>query len=146
MHAATDDPEVNEMNESKLNQSTWKQKFRHAFRGLRVGSRGQSSFLVHIPVACFVLAVAAQVRVSTLEWCILVLCITMVIAAELFNSAIECLAKAVTREYDPYVRDALDIASAAVLVAALGSVVIGAIILGFRFGVERGLWSLQVIG
>ena len=44
--------------------SGWSQKFLRAIRGLRVGSRGESSFFVHVPTACFVLAAAAQLRVT----------------------------------------------------------------------------------
>ena len=125
--------------------STWSTKFRHAFRGLRIGSKGQNSFLVHIPVACFVLAAAVQLHVSPLEWCILALCITVVIAAELFNTAIEHLAKAVTSEFNSHVRDSLDIASAAVLVMSLGAAVIGVLVLGFRIGVMLGWRTITVI-
>lgn len=122
--------------------SAWSKKFRHAFRGLREGGRGQNSFLVHIPVACFVLAAAVQFQVSTLEWCILVVCITIVVSAELFNTAIESLAKAITDEYDPNIRDALDIASAAVLIMAVGAAVVGALIIGLRIGVAWGWWHV----
>lgn len=132
------------MKSSDEKQTNWSRKFLCAFRGLRAGSRGQTSFFVHVPAACFVLAAAAQLHVTTVEWCLLVLCITMVMSAELFNGAIETLAMAITEEYNEHVRDALDIAAAAVLVAALGSVVVGAIILGFRLGVAVGLWDLQV--
>lgn len=120
----------------------WSQKFLHALRGLRVGSQGQSSFVVHVPTACFVLAAAAQLRVTALEWCVLVICITLVLTAELLNCALERLARAVTQEYDERVRDALDVSAAAVLVAALGSIVVGSVILGFRLGVYLGWWAL----
>jgi diacylglycerol kinase len=122
----------------------WAAKFLCAFRGLRVGSRGQSSFFVHLPMACFVLAAAAQLRVSTVEWCLLVLCITIVLSAELLNAALETLAQTITQDYHPQIRDALDIAAAAVLVAALGSVVVGGLILGFRLGVYVGWWAAPV--
>ena len=126
-------------------KSGWLRKFRHAFRGIRIASRGQNSFLVHIPVACFVLAVAAQLHVSTTEWCMLVLCVTLVISAELFNTAMEHLAKAITTEFNPRVRDALDISSAAVLIAALGASVVGALIFWLRYGVENGWWINSTI-
>jgi diacylglycerol kinase len=120
------------MAEPDYRSARWSQKFLHAIRGLRVGSRGDSSFLVHIPTACFVLAAAAQLRVSAIEWCVLILCITIVLAAELLNCALERMARVITQDHNNQVRDALDIAAAGVLVAALGSVVVGAIILGFR--------------
>lgn len=131
---------------SDTKSSRWTDKFLCAFRGLRVGSQGQSSFFVHLPVACFVLAAAAQLRVTTVEWCLLVLCITVVLSAELLNAALETLACAITRQYDPQIRDALDIAAAAVLVAAIGSVVVGVLILGFRLGVYLQWWELPAYG
>ena len=130
------------MTEPRYKAAGWSQKFLRAIRGLRVGSRGESSFFVHVPTACFVLAAAAQLRVTRLEWCILVLCIALVFTAELLNCALERLAQAVTGEYDERVRDALDVAAAAVLVAALGSVVVGTVILGYRLGIFLGWWQL----
>ena len=124
----------------------WRGKFLCAFRGLRVGSRGQSSFFVHLPMACFVLAAAAQLRVTTIEWCLLVLCITTVLTAELLNAALESMARAITDKFHPEIRDALDIAAAAVLVAAIGAGVIGTLILGFRLGVYLGWWELPAYG
>ncbi|MDG2382846.1 MAG: diacylglycerol kinase [Pirellulaceae bacterium] len=132
------------MNQAKRN-SSWSHKFLCAFRGLRIGSQGQSSFFVHLPMACFVLAAAAQLRVTTIEWCVLVLCITIVIAAELINGALETIARAITLEHNSHIRDALDIGSAAVLVAALGSVVVGGLILGLRFAIYMGWSSLSTI-
>jgi diacylglycerol kinase len=93
-------------------------------------------------MACFVLAAAAQLRVTTLEWCLLVICITVVLTAELMNAALETIARAITDQFHPQVRDALDIAAAAVLVAAIGSMVVGTLILGFRLGVYLGWWTL----
>lgn len=140
------DREIENASVGESRRITWSQKFLCAFRGLRVGSTGQSSFFVHVPTACFTLAAAAQLRVTTIEWCILVLCITIVFTAELLNTAIEILARAITTEYDPRLRDALDVGAAAVLVASLGAAVIGTLILGFRFGVFVGLWPMPEYG
>jgi diacylglycerol kinase len=135
------------MSQPPLNKSnSWTSKFLCAFRGLRVGSQGQSSFFVHLPVACFVLAAAAQLRVTTIEWCVLVLCITIVLSAELLNAALETVARAITQEFHPQIRDALDMAAAAVLVAAIGSVVVGALILGFRLAIYLGWWWIPAQG
>ena len=107
---------------------SWISKFRYAFRGLGLGLSEQNSFLVHIPIAGAALLAASLLRVTPAEWCVLTLCIVIVFSAEMFNSALEHMAKAVSREYCDELRDALDAAAAAVLVAALGSVVIAVII------------------
>jgi diacylglycerol kinase len=90
--------------------------------------QGHNSFIIHVPVAIVVLAAAIFFRVTLLELCILLLSITTVLAAELFNSAIESLAKAVTRTENPHIGRSLDIASGAVLLTAVGSGVVGLII------------------
>ena len=58
----------------------------------------------------------------------LTLCIFSVLTAELFNSALETLARVVTRDRDETLGAALDIASAAVLITAAGAVIVGGII------------------
>jgi diacylglycerol kinase len=106
----------------------WSHKFACAFRGIFVGMRGQSSFAVHLPAALAVLIVGTICNVSWPKWYILLLCVTIVLAAELFNTAIEKLAKAITHEQHPEIRDALDIASGAVLVTAIGAAVVGVLV------------------
>lgn len=121
----------------KLSQSSdsvvgrWRRKFACALRGLLVGIRGQNSFCVHIPAALAVLGLAGWLRLPLVEWTVLLLCIAIVFAAELFNSAIEQLARAITRKTDPEIRNALDIASGAVLATAIGAIAVAVLILGW---------------
>ncbi|QDU54515.1 diacylglycerol kinase family protein [Aeoliella mucimassa] len=107
----------------------WTSKFACAFRGLRAATWREDSFHVHLPAAVVVCGVAVWLGISKTEWLALVLCITMVLTAELMNTAIEHLSRAITQEEHPEIRDALDVASGAVLVASLGAGVIGVIIL-----------------
>ncbi len=109
----------------------WRRKFACALRGLAMGVRGENSFFVHVPAALAVVAVAAWLGKTAIEWSLLIVCIAMVIAAELFNSAIEHLAKAITVQESPEIRNALDIASAAVLFASLGAALVGLTILAW---------------
>ena len=87
---------------------------------------------MHILVAAAVVGLAAALRVSAAEWCLLAAAIATVLAAEVFNSALEALARAFGPERHPRIRDALDMASAAVLVAALGAVAVGLGVFGPR--------------
>jgi diacylglycerol kinase len=108
---------------------TWLRRFGDAFRGVKVAVRAEVCFYVHLFATIVVLLLGMCVGLSAIEWCLVVLCLTIVLAAEAFNTAIERLAKAVTRASNPHVRDALDVASAAVLITAAGAVVVGAILL-----------------
>lgn len=107
----------------------WSDKFRDAFRGIAQGVRGQSSFAAHLLITLLVIAVAAAIQVRLWEWAVLTLCMALVLTAEMFNSALEHLAKAVDREFNPHLGAALDIASGAVLIAALGAAIVGFLIL-----------------
>lgn len=119
-------------------QRPWKYKFRDAFRGVKLGVRGQSSFFVHLFVAGVVVVAAMTLRVDRLEWCLLVLCIAVVLTAEMFNTALESMAKAITQEQNPHIGGALDMGSAAVLIASLGAMVVGAIVFLHRLALVFG--------
>jgi len=106
-------------------RSNWLTKFANAIRGVVVGVRGQNSFLVHLPAAIAVAVLAWIFQLDAARCGLLMLCIAAVLAAELFNSSIEAMAKSITRENDPSIRDALDIASGAVLVVAAFAAAVG---------------------
>jgi diacylglycerol kinase len=116
------------LNPEMLPERSWAKKFRDAFRGVREGVRGQSSFFVHFFMATAVVVAGAVMRVEVTEWCILLLCVTIVLTAEMFNSAIESMAKAITAEIHPYLKNSLDIGSGAVLVAAIGASLVGSLV------------------
>ncbi|HEY1602553.1 MAG TPA: diacylglycerol kinase [Pirellulales bacterium] len=109
-------------------RNSWVNKFRCAFRGAKLGVRGQSSFSVHFFVAAVVIAAALALGATIVDWCLLLGCITIVLSVEMVNSALEQLAKAVDDRPNIHIRDALDIGSGAVLVASIGAMVIGAVV------------------
>jgi len=63
---------------------------------------------------------------------------TVVLAAEMFNSALEAMARAIDSGWNANLRDALDIGSAAVLVCAGGAATVGLIVFLNRLGVALG--------
>lgn len=80
-------------------------------------------------------------RVSRLEGCILGLCVTIVLVAEVFNTAVEYLSREITPEQRPSIAAALEMASGAVLLASFGAAVIGFVVLGGRLGLMLGWWT-----
>lgn len=114
---------------TKKPRRRWKDKFGEAFRGIKLGVRGHSSFSVHFFFAALVLAAAAVFRCGVIQWCILLGCIGMVITAELFNSAIEALFHGLADEESKRrCRPCLDIAAGAVLVASIFAAIIGLLV------------------
>lgn len=111
--------------EGESTHGYWVNKFRLAFRGVKIGVRGQGSFFVHFFAAAAVVTAGVVMQVSREQWCLLVLCIAAVMSAEMFNSALEAFARAVTDVHNSHVADALDIGSAAVLLVSVGASVVG---------------------
>jgi diacylglycerol kinase len=111
---------------------SWRAKFRAAFRGIKLGVRGHSSFSVHFFFAAMVVAAAAVLQCEPLEWCILIGCIGLVLVAELFNSAVETLFRGLDETTKSQSWPALDIAAGAVLLASIAAAVIGIIVFALR--------------
>lgn len=119
----------------------WRDKFLNALRGLRTGVQGHSSFFVHFFFTALVVAAALAMGMSVVEWAILLACVSLVLMAELFNSALETLVRSLDREPARALRDTLDIAAAAVLVAALGAALIGGLLFLRRLGILFDWWT-----
>lgn len=103
-------------------------KFKHALRGLLTALRSEWNLRFHITAAILVTAAGFWLKIQLPEWVMLLLAITLVIAFELINTAIEYLCNAVIPEQHPLIKKTKDIAAAAVLVTAVGAAIIGSII------------------
>ena len=117
----------------------WRHKFGDAFRGLKLGIRGHSSFFVHFFFAALVIAAAVALRCSYLDWCVLLGCIGLVLTAELFNSAVETLFHGQDPASKERNKGSLDIAAGAVLMASITSLIIGSIVFLHRLAVVLAL-------
>lgn len=103
--------------------------FRHAFHGCRTLVVTQPAARIHIVATVAVIAAGAVLGLSAFEWCWLVVAMTVVWMAEALNTAVEFLGDAVADRPHPLVGRAKDVASAGVLLAAMGAGTIGVIIL-----------------
>jgi len=109
-------------------RSGWSAKFRNAASGIFFALRTEKSFYVHLPVGGIVLALGVILKLETARLALLVVCVGLVIGAELFNTSLEYLARAITKTTDENIGRALDVASGAVLFVTLVAVAIGGII------------------
>jgi len=110
----------------------WRAKFREAFRGIKLGIRGHSSFFVHFFVAALVIAVAAALQCTLLEWSMLLICVGFVLTAELFNSALETLFHGLDSATKQRLTGVLDVAAGAVLLASITAATVGVLVFGHR--------------
>lgn len=83
---------------------------------------------IHLVATLVVIILGFYLNVERLDWIVLLLCIGAVWTAEALNTAIERLADRITTEKDETIRQAKDVAAAAVLVIATISAIVGIII------------------
>lgn len=102
--------------------------FRNAARGLYVMVRTQRNARIHLAVALLVVVLGFLLKISIKEWCMIVLAIGMVLAAEGVNTAIEKAVDLASPGYNENARNAKDVAAGAVLLTVIASVVTGLLI------------------
>jgi diacylglycerol kinase len=102
--------------------------FGYAFSGLYHALRDQRNLRIHFIIALLVVVASAYFQITSAEWVLLLIMISLVISLELVNSAIENLTNLVTIENNPLAGRVKDIAAAAVLFSSIIAATIGFII------------------
>jgi diacylglycerol kinase (ATP) len=102
--------------------------FKYAFRGIRLLLRYEHNAWIHAAIGVCTLFAGVFLRISSVEWGVVILVIGTVLAAETFNSAIEKLSDVVAPEYNEAIRHIKDLAAGAVLFTAIAAALIGFII------------------
>ncbi len=102
--------------------------FNFAIEGILYSVRTQRNMRIHLIVTLLVLTGCFIYDISKIEIMIITITITMVIAAELINTAIESAIDVTTNYYHPLAKVAKNTAAGAVLVTAINAVLIGYII------------------
>ncbi len=102
--------------------------FRFALAGLWTLFKTEHNARIHAAATLADIAAGFFFNVTGVEWCLLVFAIASVWVAEAFNTAIEFLADAVSPDVHPLIKQAKDVAAAAVLIAAIAAAVVGAIV------------------
>ena len=104
--------------------------FKYAFVGIWTMLKSQQNAWIHAFATVAVVLAGFIYSISPAEWCWLVLAIIAVWMAEALNTAIEFLADVASPEFHPLVKKAKDVAAGAVLISAIGALIIGIIIIG----------------
>lgn len=112
--------------------SAFFKSFSYAFKGL-VYSLKQRNMKIIFSVAILTISAAVFLKVNSTDWCILLICIALVMALEMMNSAIEGIVDLISPDYNEKAGRIKDMAAGAVLIASVISFIIGVIILGKYF-------------
>jgi diacylglycerol kinase (ATP) len=102
--------------------------FVYAGRGIRTMLRSQHNAWIHAAATLAVAATGLVLEVSRLEWTVLVLAVVAVWTAEALNTAFEFLCDVASPDFHPLVEQAKDVAAGAVLICALGALVVGVLV------------------
>jgi undecaprenol kinase len=117
-----------DMSTGKIGFARLIKSFSYAFRGIYEILRSEPNSRIHLIATVCALAAGILLRISRSEWCIIVIVIALVWAAEAFNTAIEKLTDHLFPEYNNTARLAKDVAAGAVLVCAITALICGLII------------------
>jgi diacylglycerol kinase len=99
-----------------------------AFSGVLHLLKTQAHARWHLLVSLLVIVLGLGLSVSRVEWLVLLLTMALVWTAEALNTALELACNAITREPNPLIGQAKDMAAGAVLLAAGFAVVIGGVV------------------
>lgn len=109
--------------------------FGFAIRGFVGAVCDEGHLRFHLVAAVYVLVFSLFYHFSAVQTAVLVILIALVIAAELFNTAIEKACDAITKEQNEHIKRAKDISAGAVLVMSVAAVIVAVIF----------FWDIEVI-
>ena len=102
--------------------------FKFAWKGIMTCAGHEQNITFHLIVAILVVVAGFVFDITKSEWAAVVICIGMVITAELFNSSIERLVDMVSPQWQKIAGEVKDIAAGAVLVTAVAAAIVGIIV------------------
>lgn len=102
--------------------------FTYAFQGWKVLVGEEHNARIHLVAAILAVLAGFILKISALEWTIIVFAIGLVFAAEIFNTAIEYLCNFVSPQYHELIKKIKDLSALAVLFIAAAALISGLII------------------
>ncbi|MEK9179395.1 MAG: diacylglycerol kinase family protein [Patescibacteria group bacterium] len=106
--------------------------FRHARNGFMWAAGSQINMRVHLVALVLVILLGFFLKINYTEWLIVVVVSVTMLVLELVNTSLEQAMNAISTEFNPFIKRAKDVSAAAVLVYAIGALVIGLIIFGSK--------------
>ncbi len=103
-------------------------RFKYAFKGIFFAFKTQTNIRIHSIISVLVISAGFILKINPVEWVFITFAIGLVLAAELFNTAIESLVDMVSPSYSEKAGLIKDVAAGAVLIAAVVAIIIGVIV------------------
>ena len=102
--------------------------FKYACMGIKSAIKSERNMKIHVLATLIVTALGFILGLDPLEWVACIFSIVIVISSEMLNTAIETIVDLVSPNINPLAKKTKDIAAGAVLVLAIGALVVGLII------------------
>ena len=114
---------------TKYKTQNLRNTFKNARKGMRLSLKSERNIRIHLFAAMLSLSTAFCLNFSIEKFCILLIVISAVISAEMFNSAIEFALDAIYHNrYSKIVGMAKDIAAGAVMVVTIIAILVGVLL------------------
>jgi diacylglycerol kinase (ATP) len=102
--------------------------FSYAFQGIFHMLRTQRNAQIHVVIGLIAIVLGVLLQIGQAAWLALAIIITLVLAAEGVNTAVEATVDLASPQYHPLAKVAKDVAAGTVLLTAIGAIVVGCII------------------
>jgi diacylglycerol kinase len=103
---------------------------KYAFRGVAVVLRTQHNAWIHFLCSVLAFLLSYWLEIGRIKFCIVILAVATVWAAEALNTACEILVNMVSPRFSQRAGRVKDIGAAAVLMTSIGALVVGLVIFG----------------
>lgn len=111
-------------------RQSFKNSLKNAFKGFLRTAREERNLQIHLLATVLVLGAALFFQVKIWEWIVLLLVCGSIIILELMNTIFEKVVDFMSPKMSGYVKTVKDMMAATVLIAAIGSIIIGILIFG----------------
>ena len=119
---------------SEKDHPSFIRSFGYAIEGFVTAVRTERNIKVMLALGIAAVIAGIVLKIDLLSWCLVALCIGMVLFAELINTAVEAVVDLATTEFHPLAKRAKDIAAASVYTLSITAAIVGLIVFARALG------------
>lgn len=101
------------------------ESFKYAFEGIFTALKTEKNMRIHVVIMLLVIIAGIVLKISKTEWIVCIILFGIVIAGEMFNSAIETVVDMMMPNKNDMAKKAKDISAGAVLVLSISAAIVG---------------------
>ncbi len=117
------------------------ESFLNALTGIKRAYLGGRNMQICWYAFLLLIYISYTLKLEAGEWGLLMICCGAVLAAEVFNTAIERACDGITEDRKEFIRDAKDMSAGAVLILSFFSAVVGSFVLFDYLGLILDRWA-----